>query len=344
MKKFDDRRAFLKKTALASISFAMPRGAFITENKLAEGRRVGLIGLDTSHSVVFTKVLNDPAVADGYSGYKVVAAYPYGSKSIETSMKMIPPNIDKVKEMGVEIAGSIKEVLDKADVILLETNDGRLHLEQALQVIKAGKPLFIDKPMTASLADALSIFEAAKKYKVPIFSSSSLRFMNSAQEVVNGKIGKVTGADVYSPAIIEKTHPDLFWYGVHGVETLFTIMGRGCKQVVRVNTEFTDLVIGTWSDNRLGSFRGIRNGKNGYGGTAFGEAGIATVGPFEGYQNLLVQIIQFFLTGKAPVSPDETLEIFAFMEAAEESKKNGGATVNLADMMIKAEKSRKQSL
>ena len=118
-------------------------------------------------------------------------------------------------------------------MVLLETNDGRPHLEQALQVLKAGKPMFIDKPVAASLSDAIAIYDAAKNYKVPIFSSSSLRYMESVQDVVKGKIGTVLGADTFSPATLEKSHPDLFWYGIHGVEILFTIMGTGCKQVTR---------------------------------------------------------------------------------------------------------------
>src|SRR3954468_15814160 len=123
-------------------------------------------------------------------------------------------------------------------------------------VIKAGKPMFIDKPVAASLNDVISIYAAAKQANVPIFSSSSLRYMQSVQDVVKGKVGAVLGADTFSPATLEKTHPDLFWYGIHGVEILFTIMGTGCKQVVRIHTNDTDVVVGTWKDGRVGTFRG----------------------------------------------------------------------------------------
>ena len=72
--------------------------------------------------------------------------------------------------------------------------------EQALPVLKAGKTMFIDKPIAASLEDAIVIFEAAKHFQVPVFSASSLRFIPSAIEVSGGKIGKVLGADTFSPA------------------------------------------------------------------------------------------------------------------------------------------------
>ena len=254
---------------------------------------------------------------------------PKGSNDIKSSVERIPAYIEEVKNQGVEITGSIDELLAKVDVVLLETNDGRLHLEQALQVMKAGKRMFIDKPIAASLSDTISIFEAANHYNVPVFSSSSLRFDPVVQEIAGGKIGKVLGADTFSPATIEKTHPDLFWYGVHGVEALFTLMGTGCKSVSRVYTENTDLVVGLWNDDRIGTFRGTRSGIYDIGGTAFGEKANLSLGKEHGYNPLLIKIIEFFKTGMVPVTADETIEIFAFMAAAEESKFRKGIPVEI---------------
>ncbi|GEO07890.1 dehydrogenase [Segetibacter aerophilus] len=334
------RRDFIRTTTIAGIGAAvlnnLPRsfGRSVLQNEM----RVGIIGLDTSHSVAFTKSLNTPGKAAELQGFKVVAAYPKGSNDIESSVKRIPGYIEDVKKLGVEIVGSEEELLKKVDVVLLETNDGRPHLEQALKVIKAKKPFFIDKPVAASLSDVISIYESAKRNNVPIFSSSSLRYMESVQDVVKGKAGAVLGADTFSPATLEKTHPDLFWYGIHGVEILFSVMGTGCSEVRRVHTNNTDIVIGTWKDGRVGTFRGTRTGTHDYGGTAYGEKGNITLGPFKGYDNLLVQILEFFKTGKAPVVPEETLEIYAFMEAADESKRKSGATVSIESVIQKATK------
>ena len=337
MKENFNRRRFIRTASAAvmglglsnsfSRAFALP----FSQN----GGRVGIIGLDTSHSVAFTKSLNAADPLPQFKGYKVVAAYPQGSADIESSVKRIPGYTEEVKNLGVEIVNSIEELLQKVDVVLLETNDGRPHLQQALQLLKAGKPMFIDKPVAGSLKDALAIYEAAQKYKVPVFSSSSLRYMESVQDVVKGKIGKVLGADTFSPATLEKTHPDLFWYGIHGVEILFTVMGTGCQQVTRTHTNDTDLVVGVWKDGRIGTFRGTRTGKHDYGGTVYGENGNLSLGPFKGYDNLLVEIMNFFRTGKPPVAPEETLEIYAFMEAADESKRKGGKTINLPSLLKK---------
>lgn len=335
-----DRRRFIRTAAVAGIGLSLAEGLVPFRaygNSLIPGKkRVGIIGLDTSHSIAFTKALNSPGAGSQYKGYTVVAAYPKGSNDILSSTERIPGYIEDVKKLGVEITGSVKELLTKVDVVLLETNDGRLHLEQALEVFKAGKRVFIDKPIAASLADAISIFKAAEKYKVPVFSSSSLRFTPDAQEIANGKVGNVLGADTYSPSKYEKTHTELFWYGIHGIETLFTVMGTGCKSVVQVKSSNTDLVVGTWDNNRMGTFRGIHEGKQSYGGTVYGDKGISTIGNFGGYEQLLVRIIEFFETGIPPVSSQETLEICAFIEAAYESKMNNGTSVSLESMFRKA--------
>lgn len=339
MKEHFNRRHFIKTSAVAGMGLSLGSSHVTAFGKstFAKDLKAGIIGLDTSHSIAFTKVLNDANSDPDVAGVKVVAAYPHGSKDIESSVKRIPEYTEEIKKLGVEIVGSIDELLEKVDVVLLETNDGRRHLEQAMPVFKAGKPMFIDKPVAASLSDAIAIFDAASQYKVPVFSASSLRYMQSAQALRQGKtVGKILGADAYSPAHLEKTHPDLFWYGVHGVETLFTVMGTGCQQVSRTQTEDTELVVGTWEGGRIGTFRGLRSGKAGYGGTAFGEEGIAPIGPYDGYRPLLVEIVKFFKTGKAPVTSEETLEIFAFMEAADESKRRGGEAISLESVMMKA--------
>jgi len=302
----------------------------------AEIIKVGIIGLDTSHSIEFAKLLNAETPAPEYAGCRVVAAYPQGSRDIASSTNRVPGYIEKVKPFGVEIVDSIDTLLTKVDAVLLESNDGRVHLEQALPVFKAGKRVFIDKPIAGSLPHVLALFEAARRHNVPMFSSSSLRYTLMTQEIRSGKHGAVVGVDAFSPCALEATHPDLFWYGIHGVETLFTLMETGCESVTRVSTPGTDLAIGTWREGRIGTFRGNRDSKNGYGATVFLAKGLQRVDDFKGYGLLLAEIVTFFKTGIAPVKPEETIELFAFMEAADESKRRGGVPVRLDEVLAKA--------
>ncbi len=309
--------------------FALPLAA-------AEPIRIGVIGLDTSHAPAFVQDFNDPKAAGDLAGFHVVAAYPKGSLDISSSVRRVPEYTAAVKKLGVEIVDSIDELVKRVDAVLLESNDGRPHAEQVLPVLKAGKPVFIDKPVAGSLTDAIRIYEAAEHFHVPVFSSSSLRYNPGAQALRHGKAGRVLGADCYSPCSLEATHPDLFWYGMHGVETLYTVMGPGCRTVVRVAAKDADVVVGTWADGRIGTFRGLRAGRAGYGGTVFGEKGIEQVGSFGGYRPLVVEIAKFFKTRVPPVDAKETLELYAFMEAADESKRRGGVPVQIKDVMEKA--------
>ena len=346
MNEFYNRRKFIRTVAIAGIGVGITSNIRATplhkERRFTKASRIGIIGLDTSHSVAFAKIFNDSAAADDLGGFKVVAAYPKGSNDIESSVSRVAGFTKEIEELGIQIVSSIDELINKCDVVLLETNDGRVHMQQALPVLKAGKRMFIDKPLAASLADVVTIFNAAKKYNTPIFSSSALRYFENVNDINEGKIGKVTGADTFTPATLEKTHSDLFWYGIHGIEMLFAVLGPGCKTVSRVFTEGTDMVVGVWNDNRVGTFRGIRSGKNVYGGTVFGDKDILTISPGKdyGYRSLMVKVAGFFQTGIPPVTPEQTLEVYTFMAAAEESSHNGGIAVNLESTLQKAMKNR----
>ena len=151
----------------------------------------------------------------------------------------------------VRFYDAIAELCANVDVILLESVDGRPHLEQVKPVLQAHKPVFIDKPMGGSLRDVIEIFRLAKEANVPVFSSSALRFGKDTQSVARGALGKVTYAETYGPCELEPHHPDLFWYGVHGVEALYTLLGTGCESVQRgTNAEGKTEVVGTWSGGR----------------------------------------------------------------------------------------------
>jgi len=322
-----ERRAFIQKTVVLAGGILAANSTFAGEDSAVLGKRIGIIGLDTSHSEVFTKIINSNLIDS--QGFKVVAAYAEGSKDIPSAIKMKPAITNSVRQMGVEIVDSIDDLLGRVDFVLLESNDGRVHLVQAMPIFEAGKPVFIDKPLAANLKDVNEIFKVADGSKTPVFTSSALRFDKNVQSVVNGLVGEVTGADVYVPADIDPGHLDLAWYAIHGVEMLFTVLGSGCKSVSRVHNSGTDLVVGVWKNDAIGTLRGIRKGASGIAGAAFGTKGVAKLGPFETYNPLVEQIIRFFQTGKPPVTESETIAMFRFMEAADLSKKKGGKSINL---------------
>jgi hypothetical protein len=296
--------------------------------------RIGLIGLDTSHVIAFTKIINDPKAAGPLANAKVTAAFRGGSWDVLSSSGRIDKFTGQLtKDYGLKLYPTIAELCKNVDAVMLESVDGRPKVRQIIPVLDAGLPVFIDKPMAGSLADVIFIFDYAKKKGVPIFSSSSLRYGKTTQAARAGAMGKITHCETFSPCSLEVHHPDLFWYGVHGCESLFTVMGTGCQTVERRTTDDGKIeVIGKWAGGRTGIFR---EGK-GYGGHAKGSKGEGEVGKYDGYAPLVVEAVKMFQTGKVPVPAEETIELFAFMEAADESKRLEGKPVKIADIIARA--------
>jgi hypothetical protein len=221
--------------------------------------RVGLIGLDTSHVIAFTKALNDPKNKDHVPGAKVTAVFKGGSPDVKNSATRVDGYTKELTAMpGITLYTTIAELVQNVDAVMIESVDGRPHLAQFKEVMRSGKPVFIDKPLAGSLRDAMEIYRLAQQHNVPLFSSSSLRF-NALAALKGAKYGTLQGAFTFGPCELEEHHPDLYWYGVHAVEMLYTVMGRGCKTVARTHTPNTDLVTGVWEDGRVGTMRGNRN-------------------------------------------------------------------------------------
>lgn len=306
--------------------------------------RIGLIGLDTSHVAVFTKLLNrDNGQESKLAGCRVVAAVPAGNPNFPLSRDRIKGFTKEVQALGVKIVNSIDQMLPQVDVVMLESVDGTQHLEQARSVFSAQKPLFIDKPLAASLADVLAIVELGETHKTPWFTASSSRFTAGYPELKrNPDIGDILGCDIYSQSRAAPGHPDLYWYGVHGVDLLYSLMGTGCRSVRAVQTQYTEQVTGVWEDGRVGTYRAIREhtGKTGLGATAYGANGIAHVNAYYDYVPLLTTIVQFFRTKISPISVAEMVEVFTYLEAAEESKRRGGSSVVLGEIKTRTQKMR----
>ena len=296
--------------------------------------RLGIVGTDTSHVGAFTKMLNDPAAPGHIAGAKVVAAYKGGSPDIESSRSRIEKFTQELRDKyQVRMFDSIPEMCKRVDAVLIEGVDGRVHLEQARQVIAAHKPFFIDKPLASTLEDAREIGRLAKAAGVPWFSSSSLRFNGVAKL----RTPDLEGALTWGPGPFEEHHHlELSWYAIHPIEMLYTLMGQGCEQVTRIAGGNADLIVGRWKGGRIGTIRALRPYGN-YGAVAFrpgpakNKAQITEIfsDPSDGYAPLVKEIVKFFETGTPPVSNAETLEMFAFMDAAQRSKEAGGQPMTL---------------
>jgi len=295
--------------------------------------RIGLIGLDTSHVPAFTKLFNDPAASGDLAGFRVVAGLPDGSDT-PMSRDRIEGFTNEARDLGVEIVDSVGALLERSDRLMILSVDGRIHLRQAGALFAAGKPVFVDKPVAGSLSECVALYDLAERLTVPCFSASSTRFgPKIADPAWRDEAGTVFGVTSWGPLAYQAGMPELFFYGIHGIEALFTAMGPGCESVTRVKTPVHDLVTGVWKDGRVGVYRGMLQGQKSYGLTIHGEKAVFDLVEEPSYEALCRRIGRFFKTGEPPVSAAETLEIYAFMEAADESLRRGGTAVGIAEVM-----------
>ncbi len=291
--------------------------------------KLGILDFDTSHCVEFTKRLNQIGKDQEQfvEGAKIVIGCAGESK---LSPERVEGFTKQMKEFGVPLVDKPADMIGKVDGMLIEAVDGTVHYERAKPFLEAGIPCFVDKPYACSLDDAKKLAELAAKKKLPLFSSSSLRYSPEVVDyAADAKKGKLVGCVVYGPASaspIPERNAGLFHYGIHPIEVLYTLMGPGCKRVTCTHDKDTDTVTGHWADGRMATVRGIRKGASGYGFIGFAEKGIqpVTIGTKFIYRELLKKIVEMFKTGKSPLDIAETVEIVAFIEAANKSGANHG--------------------
>ncbi len=296
--------------------------------------KIGLIGLDTSHCIVFTKILNDPTY-ELFIGApaKITIGYPGGSPDFPLSIDRVGGFTKQLEEsFGVQIVASLEEVAEQADAIFLTSVDGRVHLEQFRTIASFGKPVFIDKPLAVSSADARAIFAIAEQYGIPCMSSSTRRYARElVEELANQDNGSITGAESYGVIDFMPTQPGWFWYGIHNVEALYAILGTGCVSVTAISQGSHEVITGVWSDGRIGIVRGNPHPNGTQGalvhrekGTTYVNAGSDGMGK---YAELVKSIMKMIESGQPSVPPQETIEIIRFIEAANESRETGKTVV-----------------
>ena len=288
--------------------------------------RIGIVGFDTSHVVEFTKRINHHDVSEEFwvEGAKVVAGYP-GGPTPAASQEVLDERIEILRRYGVEIVDCPESLIGMVDAVMVEYNEGAKHLEASKPFIEAGLPVFIDKPLACSIEDAKKIFELAESNDVPVLSASSLRYALEVQKLKESisETGPILGASTYSPGTVVDFNPGLFFYVIHAIEMLYALMGKGCRTVRCYSHPKWDVIVGNWSDGRVGIVRGLRINARGYGFTVFCEKKIvsSSINTAWIYTELLKKAIEMFKNRKSPVDLAETLETIAFTEKAMESSK-----------------------
>lgn len=320
----------------------------------AEPVRVGILGFDNYQAVEYVGFFNNPKAEGDLAGLRVTAALPLISDDYPQSAELTErwkkqmlnlyqnPKSPRGVAPPVELVDSVDALLKKCDVVMIWTLDGTKHLEQAAPIFKAGKPLFIGRPLAGSVEDAVALFRLAAETKTPFWSCSQHRYSPGFIGMRNHpEVGKVLGCNVYGGYDVNAAPADRFIRPIHSIETLYTIMGPGCVKVSCASTPTAETYTCLWNDGRVGVYRGIKQGAVKYSATVFGDKGVSTAGiyghgvpvngvvptkdTYMGYGGLAIELAKFFKTKVPPVTPAETLEMFSLMQAAEKSRDNQGA-------------------
>ncbi|MGF9696629.1 MULTISPECIES: Gfo/Idh/MocA family protein [Paenibacillus] len=278
---------------------------------------IGIIGLDSSHALAFTRILHE-SQETLFSDVTVTAAYAGGSPDFPLSVSRVNTFAARMaQEYGVRLMPTAQQVVESTDAIFILSADGRVHLDQFKAICPYRKPVFIDKPFALSTGDASQIIRLAEEYQTPLMSASSLRYAEALPECTRGDI---LGADVYGPMHVESTQGHYFWYGIHAAELLFRIMGPGCREVTALSTDHNDLITGTWKEGRMGTIRGIQRGSESFGLSLHTRNATRQVPLEPSYKELLKSVMNLFKNGVCTVHPSETLEVIRFLECAEQSR------------------------
>lgn len=316
-----------------SLCFAMCNAAYAADLKL------GIIGTDSSHAVEFTRILNGENEKDHVAGATVVAAYRGGDPNLDLSRSRIQKFTDVLEQQwNIPFVDSIKALCPKVDGLLLLSVSSASRQAEFTQAASCHKPIFVDKPLASTYASANALIKLAQQQHIAILSASSLRFAAlEAKQKLHLSSTDITGAEVWGPGALGKDYPlDLSWYGIHSIEALYAFMGTGVTSVSRTHTETTDIMIARWKDGRVATLRLIRPDLP-FGTVLFTQKNqaLAIDTLSSQYAPLLRAIVQFVQSGVTPVPNQETLEVFAFMEAAQHSMQMHGVEVQLASVKMK---------
>ncbi|WP_162605939.1 Gfo/Idh/MocA family oxidoreductase [Jiangella aurantiaca] len=175
--------------------------------------RIGVVGTDSSHVDQFVRLLN---VEHRHGDARVVALAGGDTERNRALAAAAGADVPRLVEAPGDLVGVV-------DAVLICTRDGRAHRAEAIPLIEAGLPVFVDKPLAGSAADAAAIVDAARAHAVPLYEGSALRFVPAIAELAGDR---PTAVHVTGPADPAGPYGGLYFYGVHLAETALQLIGE----------------------------------------------------------------------------------------------------------------------
>lgn len=281
--------------------------------------RIGAIGIDSSHLPEFSRRIKEMHDA-GRTPCRVTKFWTDGRHDWP-----VASDVEKWRQqaidLGVEPAGSIEELLDSVDGVMVLAVSGARHLEFARPSLERGMPTYVDKPLTCDLEEARTLLGLARKTGAPCYSASSLRFATELEAIDRGELGDIVAIDAFGPGELNDGAPGLLHYGVHTIEMVDAIWGPGVKRVSAIEFPDRHLVDLEYGDGRYARLRLERRGAYDFGATVQGVKAThqfkVNFGPV--YGRLVQGMTQFFEGGPAPADLRDIVENVAVMLAGNAS-------------------------
>ena len=278
--------------------------------------KVAMIGLDTSHTVEFTRRMAGTALR---ATTCLAFVTPFQNED------GIKARRQQMEDLGAKVTDDFNLAVADCDAIMIEINDPSLHLEYFKRCAELGKPIFLDKPLADNCRNGKQIAAVAAGKNVKFFSCSPLRYDVALAEAT-AKMATPQAASVWGPLGLAPAGSSIVWYGVHAFEMLQRAMGCGAAAVQVINDYNGVVAHVDYADGRRGLVELTVNAYR-YGGVLRDHQNPEVhfaVAPGAGfYDELIKQVDAFFRTGVVPVSMDETLEVMGMLDAAERSSRSG---------------------
>ncbi|MDD9986614.1 MAG: Gfo/Idh/MocA family oxidoreductase [Spirochaetaceae bacterium] len=291
---------------------------------MAHDLRIGIIGLDSSHTIEFTRRFQAP---DCPPEQRVAGVTVTRCMRFETPFQDRAGLDGRQRELegwGVEVTEDFDTAVAGADAVLIEINDPGLHLQYVRRCAGLGVPLFLDKPLAQDLAAGLEIARLAAEHDLRICSASSLRFAAGLQDAC-AALPAPRHVTTFGPINRAAAGSSIVWYGVHAVEMLVRAIGRGAITVATHRWGEDAILVVDYADGRTGVVELFVG--SGYGGVLRGGKDVVpyTVDQAGIYTAMLSELVPFLAGGASPVPLEDAVEVIAILDAAERSSQAGGA-------------------
>ncbi|MDO4618901.1 MAG: Gfo/Idh/MocA family oxidoreductase [Clostridia bacterium] len=198
--------------------------------------RIAILGCENFHAKQFLRFIKDD---EEFSSIDVLGVYSDEKEAAESLNK----------EYGVEIMPTSDSLVGEVDGIIVTARDGKRHLDLIKPYAKYGIPVFIDKPITESIADAKELSRLLAENNNQFVGGSVMKHTEGTKRLAEmAKNSRVLGGEVCAPIMMNSPYGGYFFYAQHLVEMVMEIFGDEIKSVLANKTEDGAEVIFNYND------------------------------------------------------------------------------------------------